>query len=99
MKLCHYLVLLALLAVNPVWAGSATGLPWETPLETLQNSFHYIAYFIAFIALVVAGGMLIWGGELSEFGRRMVMIVLVVALLAGAAGVMGTLFGGQTALV
>jgi type IV secretion system protein VirB2 len=43
---------------------------------------------------VVAGGILIFGGELNAFFRTMIFIVLVMALLVGANNIMTNLFQG-----
>jgi hypothetical protein len=42
---------------------------------------------------VVAGGILIFGGELNGFFRTLIFIVLVMALLVGAQNMMSTFFG------
>jgi type IV secretion system protein VirB2 len=36
--------------------------------------------------------MLIFGGEINEFARRIIMLVLVVALLVSATNLLSTLF-------
>jgi type IV secretion system protein TrbC len=42
----------------------------------------------------VAGGILIFGGELNAFFRTLIFIVLVMALLVGANNIMTNLFQG-----
>ena len=42
--------------------------------------------------IVASGGMLIFGGEISEFTRRIMYVVLVAAIILGAASLMTTLF-------
>jgi type IV secretion system protein VirB2 len=70
---------------EPALAGSAGGLPWEAPLEQIQESITGpVAGFIALAAVAVAGGMLIFGGELNDFARRLMYIVLVAGVLLGA---------------
>lgn len=95
------LVVLALLA--PVVAhasSSSSGLPWETPLQTLQSSLSGpVAMAVSIIGIVVCGGMLIWGGEINEFARRGAMLVLVIALLVGSNSVLSTLFTSSSAVV
>jgi type IV secretion system protein VirB2 len=85
------LVVLALLAIaQPVFAGSAGGLPWEAPLEQIQESITGpVAGFIALAAVAVAGGMLIFGGELNDFARRLMYVVLVAGVLLGATQIVG----------
>ena len=44
-----------------------------------------VAYAIGLIGIAIAGGAMLWGGELTEFGRRACMIGLVVSVLVFAA--------------
>ena len=57
--------LLMLVGVQAVWAGGAGGgLPWETPLSRVATSLTGpVALSISLIALMVAGGTLVFGGE------------------------------------
>ena len=86
--------LLALFAAAPALASSGGGgLPWEAPLEQIQESITGpVASYIALAAVAVAGGMLIFGGELNDFARRLMYIVLVAGILLGATQIVG-LFG------
>lgn len=80
-------------------AGSGGGLPWEGPLEQIQQSITGpVAGFIALAAVAVAGGMLIFGGELNDFARRLVYVVLVAGILLGATQIVG-LFGATGASI
>ena len=56
-----------------------------------------VAKALSLIGIVVAGGMLIFGGELNAFARTVVFIVLVMALLIGANSFMSAF--GSSALV
>ncbi len=91
----------ALLApVAALASSSSSGLPWETPLQTLQQSLSGpVAMAVSIIGIVVCGGMLIWGGEINEFARRGAMLVLVIALLVGSNSVLSTLFSSASAVV
>ncbi len=81
-------------------ASTTTGLPWETPLQTLRDSIKGpVALAVSIIGIVVCGGMLIWGGEINEFARRGAMLVLVIALLVAADNVLSTLFTSTSAVV
>lgn len=96
------LTLLILVAVQATWAGGAGGggLPWETPLNRVAQSMTGpVALSISLIALMVAGGTLVFGGELSEFARRSCVAVLAIAFLVLGAGFMTTLFGVGGAVV
>lgn len=84
------------------WAGGGGGggLPWETPLNRVAQSMTGpVALSISLIALMVAGGTLVFGGELSEFARRSCVAVLAIAFLVLGAGFMTTLFGVGGAVV
>lgn len=94
-------VLLALLALDPALASTSGGgnLPWESPLQQIQQSITGpVAGFIALAAVAVAGGMLIFGGELNDFARRLMYVVLVAGILLGATQIVA-LFGASGASI
>lgn len=81
-------------------AATTTGLPWEGPLKTIQNSFSGpIAMSVAIISIVASGAALIFGGEIGEFARKMIIVVLVLAMVVAANSVLSTLFGVSGAMV
>jgi type IV secretory pathway VirB2 component (pilin) len=77
------------------WAAQAnTGMPWEQPLERLMNSVKGpIAYAVSLMGIVVAGATLVFGGEINEFVRRFIMLILVVSLISLAGNVLTNVFG------
>ena len=86
----------ALLLACPAWASEGTGgsLPYESWLTNLRNSVTGpVAFALSIIGIVIAGGVLIFGGDLNGFFRTLVFLVLVMALLVGAQNLMGTFFG------
>lgn len=88
-----------LLAPHLAMASEGTGgsLPYESWLTNLRNSVTGpVAFALSIIGIVIAGGVLIFGGDLNAFFRTLVFIVLVMALLVGAQNMMGTLFGRGT---
>lgn len=92
------IALLAFVILSPhdAFASVGTGgsLPYESWLTNLQNSVTGpYAFACSLIGIVVAGSVLIFGGDLNGFFRTMVFIVLVMALLVGAQNVMSTFFG------
>jgi type IV secretory pathway VirB2 component (pilin) len=97
-KVLTSLGLLAVVSPTAALAAAAGGggnLPWETPLTTIQTSITGpVAYAISLIAIVAAGATLVWGGEISEFTRRIIFVVLVIALIAFAAQAYTSIFAG-----
>jgi type IV secretory pathway VirB2 component (pilin) len=81
-------------------AAAATGLPWEKPMTAIATSLTGpVAYAIGLIGIAIAGGAMLWGGELTEFGRRACMIGLVVSVLVFAAPLLSSAFGVNAAVV
>ncbi|WP_075256225.1 conjugal transfer system pilin TrbC [Herbaspirillum camelliae] len=98
------LIALAALLITPETAMAAEGvggkLPYEDWLTNLRNSITGpVAFSLSIIGIVVAGGVLIFGGELNGFFRTLIFIVLVMALLVGAQNMMGTFFGRGAEIV
>lgn len=90
------LLAIAILAPTSAFASEGTGgsLPYESWLTNLRNSVSGpVAFTLSIIGIVVAGGVLIFGGELNGFFRTLIFIVLVMALLVGAQNMMSTFFG------
>lgn len=74
-------------------APAGAGLAWEGPLQTLTRSIQGpVAFAISLLGVVVCGAMLVFGGEINEFVRRAIMLVLVVAMIAFAANILTGLF-------
>lgn len=97
---CFTLFLLSLMLASPALASSGGGgLPWEGPLQQIQQSITGpVAGFIALAAVAIAGGMLIFGGELNDFARRLCYIALVGGVLLGATQIVA-LFGATGASI
>ena len=75
-------------------AGGGGGLPYESALSKLQQSATGpVAFVLSIVGIVVAGGTLIFGGDLSGFFRTMVTLVLVIGVLVSSVNVLQTLFG------
>lgn len=89
-------MLILLLAPELSFASEGTGgaLPYESWLTNLRYSVTGpVAFALSIIGIVIAGGVLIFGGDLNGFFRTLIFIVLVMALLVGAQNMMGTFFG------
>ncbi|MGN1287751.1 MAG: TrbC/VirB2 family protein [Bradyrhizobium sp.] len=78
--------------------GGAAGLPWEGPLDKIKRSMSGpVAFVIALLGIIACGATLIWGGEVSEFARRIVYVVLVISIIVFANSMLtGVLFSGAT---
>jgi type IV secretion system protein VirB2 len=87
---------------HPAHAADATsstggpGLPWESPLDKIKQSISGpVAFVIALVGIIATGAALIWGGEISEFSRRIIYVVLVVCIIVFANTLLtGALFSG-----
>lgn len=91
-------VLLLFMSLVPEHAAASTGtggsLPYESWLTNLQNSVTGpVAFALSIVGIVVAGGVLIFGGDLNGFFRTLIFIVLVMAFLVGAQNIMSSFFG------
>lgn len=93
-------LLLSLALATPALASSGGGsLPWESPLQQIQQSITGpVAGFIALAAVAIAGAMLIFGGELNDFARRLCYVALVGGVLLGATQIVA-LFGATGASI
>ncbi|WP_277594441.1 TrbC/VirB2 family protein [Pseudomonas chlororaphis] len=89
-------VLLLMLLPDQAHASSTGtgGLEWESPLQKFGNSIKGpVAFIISLMGIVVCGCMLIWGGEINEFVRRFIMLILVISTIVFAASILANLFG------
>ncbi|WP_421361743.1 conjugal transfer pilin TrbC [Agrobacterium rosae] len=87
------------LADSALASSGGGSLPWEAPLEQIQQSITGpVAGFIALAAVAIAGAMLIFGGELNDFARRLCYVALVGGVLLGATQIVA-LFGATGASI
>lgn len=74
--------------------GTGGSLPYEDWLTSLRNSVTGpVAFTLSIVGIVIAGGVLIFGGDLNGFFRTLMFLVLVMAFLVGAQNMMSTFFG------
>ena len=78
--------------------SNATSFSNVPPVPLPSGGLLPVAGAIALAAMAIAGGMLIFGGELNDFARRLVYIVLVAGILLGATTIVG-LFGATGASI
>jgi type IV secretory pathway VirB2 component (pilin) len=87
-------------AIQAPAAPAGGGLPWEAPMTAIAASLTGpVAYAIGLIGIAIAGGTMLWGGDLGEVGRKACMVGLVIAVLVFAAPMLSTAFGVAAALV
>lgn len=80
--------------------GTGGALPYEGWLTKLRNSATGpVAFTFGLVGIVVAGSILIFGGELNAFFRTFIFVILVMALLVTANNIMTGLFGGAVVAV
>jgi type IV secretory pathway VirB2 component (pilin) len=103
LRTCLATVFMALALLAPDVAHAAGGggaLPWEGPLTLVAASLTGpVALAISLVALAATGGILVFGGELNEFARRLCVLVLAISFLVAGAGIMTTLFGVGGAVI
>jgi type IV secretion system protein TrbC len=72
--------------------GGGGNLPWDQPLTVLKNDLTGpVAFSISLLAMVACGAALVFGGEINEFVRRMIMLVIVCAFIVSVVNVASAL--------
>lgn len=81
------LLILAALVLVPTTAlasSASVSAPWDNNLSGLVSALSgRTALYVSMIGLFFAGGILIFGGDLGNFGRMVMMVVLVGSTLTG----------------
>jgi type IV secretory pathway VirB2 component (pilin) len=87
--------LLMLLASHAQAAsGAGGGLPYEDWLTRIRQSITGpVAFAVSVIAIVAAGAMLIFGGDMNGFMKTLVFIVLVLAFVIAAQNTLSAITG------
>lgn len=64
--------------------GGVPALAWECKLKDILKGLRGpVMKAVALMGIIVAGWGLIWGGEIGEFARRVIMLTLVLSFLLG----------------
>ena len=93
-------VLTALLCTPMAALASQNDLPWNTALDKLVNAFSgRTALLVSMIGIFFAGGMLIFGGDLGNFGKMVMMIVLVGSMMGALSTVASTFISTEGCLI
>jgi len=94
------LILVALLCCPMTALASENDLPWNTALDKLINAFSgKTALLVSMVGIFFAGGMLIFGGDLGNFGKMVMMIVLVGSMMGALSTVASTFITTEGCLV
>lgn len=81
-------------------AGSAQGLPWEGGLTKLKDSLTGpVAMVVSLLALVGCFIGLAFGGEMNDFLRKAIMVVMAISGVVGASSIMSVVFNASGAVV
>ncbi len=87
------------LSISTALAATTGSLPWDTPVQTLQNDLTGpVATGISVIAFLAAGAALVFGEELGGIAKKALFVVLGVAMIVlgnnflSALGLTGALF-------
>ena len=85
----------------PAHAAATGGLSrLEGPITTISKSLTGPGSLaVGLIGMMIAGGMLVFGGELGDWGKRMTYLGLVLALLLTANQFIPQLFPNASAVV
>lgn len=76
-------VILTIAGAGQALASTSGGLPWDGPVQTLQNDLTGpIATGISVVALLGAGAALAFGGdELGGVAKKLLYLVLAIAII------------------
>ena len=94
------IIAMVFLGLDPAHAStggsgsSGESMPWEGPLTAMAASFKGpVAFSIALIGMVICGGMLVFGGELGDFARRAIMLMLAISIMSLGTSLLTSMFG------
>jgi type IV secretion system protein VirB2 len=73
--------------------ASAGNLPWETPLSTIQKSLSGPVASAVLILVIVGAGVMLAVGEFGSTIRRILQIVIGVAVVVRASDFISQIFG------
>lgn len=105
----RHMIVLSMIALFVIWMAlgtsahaseAGTGLEWEAPLQAFVRSVTGpVAFGVAFLAMCTCGFLLAWGGEINEFVRRVIMLILVLSIIMFAGNILRRMFAGGAAVI
>jgi type IV secretory pathway VirB2 component (pilin) len=82
-------------AAHATSSAADVGSSFDSPMQSLEGFLTGTPVrVISIIAIVVAGIALIFGEDLGVFAKRLLMVVIATAMIAGSVNIANTLFGG-----
>ncbi len=86
------IAILALMHAGAVLAATSGGLPWDGPVQTLQNDLTGpVATGISVVAFLAAGAALVFGEELGGIAKKALFVVMGVAMIVLGNGFLSAL--------
>ncbi|MBQ7262424.1 MAG: TrbC/VirB2 family protein [Synergistaceae bacterium] len=80
--------------------ASENDLPWNSALEKLINALSgKTALLVSMVGIFFAGGMLIFGGDLGNFGKMVMMVVLVGSMMGALSSIASKFISTEGALL
>ncbi|MDR1740624.1 MAG: TrbC/VirB2 family protein [Synergistaceae bacterium] len=78
---------------DAAFAAGTNTLPWDSGLSLLRDSITGpVAMVVSLIAIVGAGAMLLFGGNIQGFMRTTVYLVLVLGIIVSASGFLSAFY-------
>ena len=89
------LMLLAVVGVVSLQAFGTQNMPWEVGLGTIKDSLTGpVAGIISILALFACGAVLMFGHDVNEVVKKLIYVVMAIALVVGGATILKTLYSG-----
>jgi type IV secretory pathway VirB2 component (pilin) len=84
------------LLITSVSVLAGTVFPWDIPLSKLsQNLTGSTTTAIALIGLFVAGGALVFGGDLASFAKKVTWMILALSLMLSGPAFLNVVTDGK----
>ncbi len=90
-----YCLSLANYAIASSGEGGETGLPWEKPIQILQQSLFYLGGLFVLIGLLWAGYNFLIQQEKEAGFKKIIGTFIGGAIIFGAKGIVSTLYGAS----
>ena len=92
-QVVQVLFFVALYAISTA-ALAGEAMPWDSGLKKFADALTgTTAMYVSLLAFAATAIMLIWGGEMGDFVKKLVMTICAGSLLVGASAAAKTLLG------